>query len=160
MKINDLRTQCNKSGISCRDTNGNYLPAKDLRQLLKTQIGGVKPAPLNVIIPVQQFITSVGYSPHVIHNPNELVSAAITEYGMNPANFDTNIQPSAGIGVGIHGLNMIDVYFNGHLEFPQWQALSHAIDDAFPVPIPGPEPGLEPMLIPQIPMFARHRQDH
>lgn len=40
MSVYELRTLCNKRGLSCRDTNNKYLPKKQLLELLENQSGG------------------------------------------------------------------------------------------------------------------------
>ena len=38
--VYELRTLCNQNGLSCRDSNGKYLPKSKLIKLLQTQTGG------------------------------------------------------------------------------------------------------------------------
>jgi hypothetical protein len=141
MNICDLRTKCNNMGLSCRDSNGRYLPENALRSLIR-QAGGKPPALPAIYIPPQTYITDVLYNAHLVVDPIVLINDILIDHEYNPDDFDIDIEHGAGAAIGIPNVDQLTLNYNGILADEPAQILQVAITNAFPALQDEPVPHL------------------
>jgi hypothetical protein len=86
------------------------------------------------------FIANNPYSKQLVCDPEQRIRTQLVNSGYDDNEFTTSIMPSAGLKIGVSGLNSIHVIYNGNMEQETSMRIYQSLIKAFPEElIPGPQ---------------------